>query len=512
MPPGLAQFAVVLAVLCLAALFRGNVTGNELTKLIEAKAYANPDWIPGLFPAGAEAGRRQWLFQALIGPLLRGPHGFLAASLVGRLAAYLALAGGLAAVARALGLSPAWTALLVIAMDRWPSMIAGEWVIGGVEPKVFSYGLVLLALAPAVRGQRPGPAVAAVLGLATSMHVLVGLYGTLAVAAAFAAHGRMAWPGTRRLVLSAVLFFLTAALAIRPIVAHLQGIGDGAGEPGGPPGSYLYAYLRVPHHVVPATWPLSHWAWPVACLILLVAAARELRLSSARGPANAMLGFAAGALGPFIAGLAIAPFDAEGRWLQYYPFRFADAMVPFAAFALTARALDAALKSARVSRAIAVAAVLALVPAAIHGAYSLRSFPGPAQGVRPEWRAVCEWARAQTPPDALFVVPPVGSESFPWLARRRSFATFKQVWPSGGLPEWHRRLSALADWSGPWPCGGWAAAAWLAERYDRLDRPRLTALAHQYRATHIIRSACRPLDWPPVYTNAEFGVWTLPPP
>jgi hypothetical protein len=31
---------------------------------------------------------------------------------------------------------------------------------------------------------------------------------------------------------------------------------------------------------------------------------------------------------PFVLGVAIAPFDSQGRFLQYYPFRLADIMLP----------------------------------------------------------------------------------------------------------------------------------------------------------------------------------------
>lgn len=43
---------------------------------------------------------------------------------------------------------------------------------------------------------------------------------------------------------------------------------------------------------------------------------------------------------PFVAGVAIAFFDHQGTWLQYYPFRFGDMMLPLTTSLLLACNLE----------------------------------------------------------------------------------------------------------------------------------------------------------------------------
>lgn len=508
--PLLWDASAILLFLSLMGLLRDNVTANELTKFTDAMVYADPGWVPGLFPQGPEPGRRQWVFQTLVAPLLAG-QGFLTASIVGRLAGYAALAMGFAAVFRAVGLRLAWSIPVVFAVDFAPSMIAGEWLTTGIEPKVFSYALVLMALGPALRGEPMSARVGAALGAATSLHVLVGLYGALAIGGLHLARGRAAWTGWRHLLGVITVFAVCAAFALRPIIAHLIGVGDGAGHAEGLPASAIYVFLRAPHHLDPRSWPAAGWLRVAVFLLLLAAAWVALRRVADAAPARRLALFGACSMIPFFMGLLVASVDAKGRWLQYYPFRFGDVMLPFAVYLLGARFAQSLLPSPWVPRALAAALILAhLRPLAVDLG-RLREFPGPAHGVTPEWRAVCEWARRSTPRKAIFVVPPLGANTFPWLARRRPLATFKQVNLSGGLPEWYRRMSALAAWEGEWPDGGWSAARWIDSRYTRLSADELRAVMGRYGASYAIRPASPRVELPVVFENESFIVYRFAP-
>ena len=142
----LAMGTVVFLWLCLAGLLRGNVTANELAKFEDALYYSEPANAAGFYPAEPDPGRRKWLTEFLLGPVLRH-GGFLAASIAGRLAGYALLAAGFTGLARALGLRLVLLLPLLLLWRHVPSVAAMEWIIGGIEPKVFSYGLVLLVLA-----------------------------------------------------------------------------------------------------------------------------------------------------------------------------------------------------------------------------------------------------------------------------------------------------------------------------------------------------------------------------
>lgn len=509
----LAMVLGITALLCLLGLFRNNVTENEVTKFTDAMVYADPAWVPNLFPPHVDPERRQWLFQILGAPLLT--HGFLITSVVGRLACYLLLAAGLVRVQQVLGLQGWLLVAVVFLMDRFPSLAAGEWITLGVEPKVFSYALVLLAMGDLLHSTPSLTRAAILLGLATSFHVLVGLYATFSLLILLLGQGL--WRGHSRAEIFRALgaFLLAGAFALRPVAVHL-GHPAPTPSPGELSASYIYVFLRAPHHLDPASWAPGWWWTPMVYLLALLASGWRLRRGTdaqARRAGTGLLLLALGSLIPFATGLLIAPFDREGRWLQYYPFRFADVMVPLITYLLLARSLQPATPGPRFRRVTALTMtllVMALLPAFFRQVRLLREYPGPAQQVSAEWRDMTGWIRNTTPPGALFITPPRTSTTFPWLARRRMLGTFKQTTLSGGLPEWQRRMSALAGWSGPWPTNGWAAAYAIEERYLHLDTAQVQTLMKRYQASYFLTHRIHTLDLPLAYTNTEFALYTAP--
>lgn len=508
----LAPALVIFLLLCLWGLFRENLTSNEVTKFTDAMQELDPGWIPGLFPNGPEPGRRQWLFQLLIAPLL--PRGFLLASIVGRLAGYALLAVGLAALRQSLGLRMLFFIPAVAWMDQYPSMVAYESVTRLMEPKLFSYGLVFLALGLALRPLPRLNHIALSLGLATSMHILVGFYASLAIGLVLLLHPRLELFAGRTAWQAPLIYLAASCFAWRPLWTLWSG-GIQADNAAALPASFLYSLVRVAHHVDPSTWTSGSWLrilfW---CALFATAAAlrpREPRPGSIAE--RGLITFTAGSLAIFAAGLALAPFDEKGVWLRYYPFRLADVILPFAACLLVALRVQEASRQARGRFLVPLARVamgvmlLASAAACSRHVQDLRTFPGPGQGLSRAWLDTMEWIRTHTPSDADFIVPPNRSASFPWLARRRMLGTFKQVTLSGGLHEWFRRMSDLAAWEGPWPVRGYKAGVWLEDRYLNLDESQVRGLMEKYGANYFLTSNRHQLGLPRVYQNAEYAVY-----
>lgn len=493
----------IFILLCVVSLFRDNVEGNELHKFIEAVAVHNPHWLPGLFQDQPDSVHRQWLYQLIAAPLL-ARSGFLTASLVGRLAAYALLAVGLASVTRALGLNVVYALAVTALMDMMPSMAAGEWIIGGVEQKVISYGFVLLALGALLRENPPWVRIALLLAVATGMHVLVGLFATFSALVVWVAE---AWrrPLSKNFSLGLVVAIgAVAAAAAIPAYMHLTSdwnLDD----------ARVYVSLRVPHHLDPTYWPGSAWIRIAGFMALFAGAAYAVkRVASSPAPRRLTLFCAVSAI-PFAVGLLVSPFEFRWHLLSFYPFRFADAMIPFGGFLLGALALQSYLPGKvgqGVRIAIAASLILLLIPFARH-VQTIRKFPvDPYSGVSEGWLECTQWIRAHTPPTALFVVPPIGTESFPWLARRRPLAVFKLTSMSGGLQEWQQRLTDMAGWEGPWPARGWDAARWVARRYSELSTEQATRLMEKYSADFLVTRADHRLELPAVFSNAEFIVYS----
>ncbi len=161
----------ITAFLCILQLLDANMSrSNEVDILPLAKQYANPNWVPGDWYLNQSPGYRL-IFQILIGNLIVA-WGFLATSIVGRILCYSLIASGLVLIKRRLGLSLPLLLLAIFAFMTAQSFAAGELIVSGLQPKVFSYGFVLLALGAML--SRSYYWMALMLGLATSFHVLVG--------------------------------------------------------------------------------------------------------------------------------------------------------------------------------------------------------------------------------------------------------------------------------------------------------------------------------------------------
>ena len=150
---------------------------NETVYLTKALHHANPaygrgDWF--LETPDAHA-----VFYAVLGPILRA-CGLEAGAWVGRWLGWLALAVGfrhavvpLVPTARGRVLA---AALFAVALRH--TTVAGEWVIGGCEAKVFAWALVLAAIGELARGRFA--AAWFLCGGAAAWHPIVGGWGLVA--------------------------------------------------------------------------------------------------------------------------------------------------------------------------------------------------------------------------------------------------------------------------------------------------------------------------------------------
>jgi hypothetical protein len=139
----------------------------------------------------------------------------------------------------------------------------------------------------------------------------------------------------------------------------------------------------------------------------------------------------------------------------------------------------------RVMAAIAVVSGAALAfSCVIYGPY-LGEFQW--SGSSQEYEDACAWVQANTPVDAVFLVPP-SDERFRLLAQRAIVVNFKSVPQlSGELVEWRRRMETTLDLSDirmlPRPFGKTQVA--MSDRYSALPASRLAEIARRYGARYI---------------------------
>lgn len=513
------QVLVVMGFLSLKFLLDDNMgMVNEADVLPLAKQYAYPTWIPGDWYLNQPPGYRL-LFETLFGRLIVA-WGFLATSLVGRLLCYGLVASGLVLIGRRLGLSLPLLLLAVVLFlytNRNQGLVAFEWLLGGLEAKSVAYGFVLLAIALMLMGMYR--LMALMLGLATSFHVLVGGWAFLATLGWLA----LRWSckaSVRNLWLLLGIYLLASAFAIKPVLEQLfTTLPPSSVTP-----SYIYVFVRLPHHLNPLSWSSDWWIKPTIYLLVLVMSIKLLqrqqhsdRLSKQHTAQIELFEFTLICLVPFILGLAVAPLDSKGRLLQYYPFRLGDVMLPLNTYLIFACALQQTFtgraRQVLLLFCIVLLAVLCSIQSvSFHKQFlALRQFPQ----VDFEFKALCNWVRTQTLTDATVISPPVDFVDFTWLAERPTIAKFKLLpQTKTGILEWYDRLSDLSGDLSPWSTTTGIKNSKreikqaLTTGYNHLTTVQVDGLMTKYRATYFMTRIEHQLDLPMAYHNSRYVIYS----
>jgi hypothetical protein len=516
------QILAVTAFLSLKLLLDYNMGGggwNEIDVLPLAKHYADPTWIPGDWYLNQPPGYRL-LFLALFGNIAAA-WGFLATSIIGRLLCYALVASGLVLIGRKLSLSLPLLLLAVglfLYVNPYQSVVAYEWLVGGLEPKSVAYGLLLLAIGLMLGGRYRWMAL--MLGLATSFHVLVGGWAFLAVLGWLTLRRRTDFGDIRYLGSVLLIYLAASALAVWPVLEQL--FTPTPIVPVEP--SYIYVFLRLPHHLNPLSWSPDWWIRPILSLLILALSLGMLRrkrqsekLSGQYATCVELAEFTLITLVPFILGLAIAPFDSQGRLLQYYPFRLGSIILPLNTYLVFACALEQTF-TGRTRRVFLLVCIVVLSWLCSLQALSLseqlqdlRQFPSADQEVDPQWKDMCAWVRNHTPQNAVVVSPPVEFANFTWLAERPTIAKFKLL-PQNKVRilAWYERLGHLSGNLSSWPIMHSKKASKneieraLTKGYNNLTTAQAEALMVKYGADYLVTGIGHNLDLAIAYRNSLY--------
>ncbi len=431
---------------------------NEAHYLAKAKHFWQPEWCSrDLFLTSGEA---HFTFQALFG----WPTWFLSletTAWIGRAVGWFLLALGLQRLSWRLiprpfavvGVAAVW-----IAGTEYANL-AGEWVVGGIEAKVPAYGLVLLGLAELV--SRRWNRVWVCFGAASAFHVLVGGWSVIA--------GMVAWWATEhrrddRKPLFQPGLFIGGALALFGLVPAIW-LTVGATPDQSTAAAQVYTYFRLPHHLLPSTFP---WTWYLRHGLLVIATAGAF-LWAARGNSHArwrQLGcFTATAVGLALIGLLIGMLttfqpDLAARLLRYYWFRLTDVAVPLLLAlslmqVLFSRTSLAALRVGSFAcLLLSVAAIgwssyermrIGVPPSASHRVlgWDVEAPPRTQQRTFRDWLALCRWVQVTTPEQEQFLTPR-HQQTFKWYAERAEVVNWKDVpQDAASLQEWLRRFTRV---------------------------------------------------------------------
>ncbi|MFM8951533.1 MAG: DUF6798 domain-containing protein [Planctomycetaceae bacterium] len=547
-PAAVARWAVEAAVI--AAIFAAAGAWpvpdvNEAVYLTKARHAADPTWAAGDF--FLETPDAHGVFYRVFGPIA-ATLPLDQAAWVGRIAGWLALAIGFRhavgpLVTTTLG-RLAVAALFAVAL-RCTTM-AGEWVIGGCESKVFAWACVFGGLGEFVRG-RPASAWLA-MGCGAAFHPIVGGWAMIALVPAWwlsrtlpvcgddrLGGGASRVAGPRRL--GPMLLELAptpsppstwrlrdSASLVGGLVAAAAGVVPALGLSGGASAveraeaARIYVVERLGHHLLPGAFGEPLVARHALAIVAWWLLARQATTTPAR---TRLGGFTLAALGLSVMGFFIAaaepvaPATVHGL-MRFYWFRLADVLVPLALAATTVAVLedDAACLRLLPVRPAAVRWIVAILLAADLASQSAH-WPLPGREPLParadikvdaeSWVDVCNWVRLHAPPDARFLTPR-GAASFTWRTDRPEVVSWKNSpQDARSLIEWRRRIVNVFSPSGQFGDMGSSVTA--------LGPERIRDVAATYGATHAIVPV--PFAWQPdlpfdrVYANAGYVVYRI---
>ncbi|MBD2157484.1 DUF6798 domain-containing protein [Leptolyngbya sp. NM3-A1] len=501
---------------------------NEVDVLPLARQFADPHWMPNDWYLNQPAGYR-FLFSSLVGPLIK-VWGFLATSIIGRLFCYGLVAAGLVGIGRALRLSLPYL-LLAIALFfySWEDqgMTAEEWIVGGLEAKSIAYGFVLLAIAAILR--RHERQAAAFLGIATSFHVLVGGWAMVSGLPLWFWHNRKSFSISRFLTVG-TFFSIFSAFASPAVVKQLlTPVPESSISP-----SFIYVFLRLPHHLNPFAWNTVGWVRlglftaAFGLTVFLIVRQRN-RLPEAQFQACwDLILFTGLSMVPFLIGLLVAPLDAQGKLLQYYPFRLGDVLLPLATFLLIAVSLEQQLRYWNY-RAWAILGIVLLVVFTVsqtekfvYSIEDIQGYPDTQQESDEEWRDLCGWIRRNTSKEAVFVTLPLNRNSFSWMTERAIVANYKFLpQTTQEIVEWYERVDDLTEGKLSSLATDTEKLHWtrgvsvdirkeLRSAYLNLDTTAATALMNKYQASYFLSRSGHVLNLPIAYQTHSYILYQNP--
>lgn len=466
---------------------------------------------------------------------------FLTATLVCRVLIWAFQLWALARLCRTLQLAW-WSTVLVVVfwLDVTQSLVAGEWIIGSASAKPVAYGIVFLALDSLLRERTLAAGILS--GTAISFHVLVGGWSFLAMVPALVWAGRGGHRLRNLAIFSAAALVFALPGLVPALKDNLMTAGSVASATAATGSANEVARLSVrmatPFHLDPGYFLSGP---KVVKLVLFIGVAFLLGvrfIPSERFSAVAV--FLGCLVAFFLSGLVAWRFEWY-RYLQYYPFRVADGILPLFFWV----GVVAALQNFAERRGIHPAYLFLAAPVIIGianvclvpvraksvGEMTPRNFATTLLATEPRLTAywireriagwyrfagktevddVLEmetWIRDHTPRDSIFIAPP-WKHSFALRAQRAQFVTPLKYIPSNHkIVEWKRRMEMLNR--GPLKSVGRELWDELPKNYGRISEAEVRGIKECCGAEYFLAPTSLKLALPVVRSNVSWILYGL---
>ncbi len=404
---------------------------------------------------------------------------------------------------------------LMIFLTYFPTgMYAGEWIIGGLETKVFAYSFALLAIGSALKKQYLSAFLYS--GLSLSLHLLIGGYHLICFTSILAYQACYEDLSVKEIFRKCYPFLIGGIWGLVCVFSYLFTPID---EELSRLGWDVYVHIRVPFHVLPK-FHFEALFFPSIFSVINVAVLFLLKKDGLK-----ILSFYA-LITVLISGIGILFYLlGDQSLLRFYFFRYNDAIQPF----LTILILGSLFSNHSIDfikvfgdrvKTDQVLPMLILVSVAI--LFVLKKEPNIRELFDPQSYRLTAIAKKNTPnikmskwigkntsEDAVFIVP-IDWETFYIDTNRALFVSWKHApQKPEDLAEWYKRIQLLNRGENLFEKNIDHRKV-IATNYQNLTKDELLQLKESYPSvTHLVFSSSIMLDFPEVYRTNDFVLYKL---
>jgi hypothetical protein len=408
-----------------------------------AKAVYNENWLENDWYLNLAIPYR-FLFSYIVG-FFADTFGIIQTIIYGRLASYLLIVFSIFSLLKPLKTlfeSFLYFFSIVLFFKFFPvGNGAGEWMLGGLETKVFAYAFAIMSLASFLSKKYQKGLFFS--GLALSFHLLVGIYNLFCLLPIFLFYQRETNGFFKKIFKALPIFLLAGAIGIYGIVYQFFLIEEDVSKLGWD----IYVNIRVPHHTLPNQFPFETWIKTGVFTLLnitffLKSKQRKVKLMSAYALFSVIIS---------LAGVLLFIALGASHHLKYYFFRFSDSMLPFltllniAAFIIENKEKLYSKKEKQLKYVVLIACLFFIIPktkrflSKIVTTTSISKIKAATNKDIP----MTEWIKKNTEKTSIFITPP-DAQYFYINAERSIFVSWKHSPQNANdMVAWYNRLKLL---------------------------------------------------------------------
>ncbi|MEP1094433.1 MAG: DUF6798 domain-containing protein [Cyclobacteriaceae bacterium] len=441
--------------------------------------------------------------------------GFIPTIFVGRIVSYIFFSYSFLKLTKAFELDFSFTVacLTVFLLYFSEGMYAGEWIVGGLETKVFAYSLVLLSIAAILRDTVGSSFLYA--GVALSLHPLVGGYHILCLANVLLYKVFRHQMSFKTILKKSYLFLIGGFWGIAGILIHLFEQNDvelsrQAWD--------ILVQVRVPFHNLPKLYSQALF-FPMLFSIfngVMLFFSKKLQVRELSVYILTTV---------FISGLGILIYlFGDQTLLRFYFFRFGDSMQPLLTLAVLSTVISSLWSSLskkvgqkKIVENMLVTATLAVVLSLflVKNSANLRSLRDNSFTSEEISKAssmdfeLMKWIKKETNKNAVFIAP-VSMETFFMDAQRSLFVSWKLApYEVERIVEWYRRILLLNKGEDLF-AKNIDPKRELEKNYSRLTENEILKIQRLYpEITHIISPSTNELAFDEAYRTERFILYRL---